>query len=239
LQTAHRNPSAPDAKPASASESPAPLDRIVTGWRESARDAAHSAERAPGAEARFPGAARRIVTIGILLATALALSAPAAQAVGVNETKSEMLWNIAKFVQWPDASLASSKGQIVFTILGEDDLAASLANLLSTKTINGKPVYVRFARRAQDARGSQILYVASSETAHLTEVLVQVANAPVLTVADTPAFTAHGGMVGFAEEGGRVRFEINLGHAERNGLHISAKLLALARVVNSDVVDNP
>lgn len=171
-----------------------------------------------------------------LLAAAVLLAAAAVPAVAgaVNEKKSEMLWNIAKFVQWPEAALANSNGQLVFTILGEDDLAAELANLLSAKTVNGKPVFVRFARRAQDARGSQILYVASSEARHLDAVLMEVAGAPVLTVADTPAFAAHGGMVGFAEDEGKVRFEINLGHAERSGLRISAKLLALARVVDAE-----
>ena len=217
----------------SAAKSPAPLERIVAGWRELARVAARAPKPVPNAAARCARAARRGPAAGLLLATSLLLTAPAALAVGVNETKSEMLWNIAKFVQWPEASLATSKGQIVFTILGEDDLAAELANLLSVKTINGKPVFVRFARRAQDARGSQILYVAASETQHLEAVLMEVAGAPVLTVADTPAFAAHGGMVGFAEEAGKVRFEINLGHAERSGLRISAKLLALARVVDN------
>jgi hypothetical protein len=190
---------------------------------------------APSAPARRPKAApfARIPAALAALAVALAAAPALALAVGVNETKSEMLWNIAKFVQWPDASLANSKGQIVFTILGEDDLAVELATLLSSKTINGKPVFVRFARRAQDARGSQILYVASSETARMEAVLMEVAGAPVLTVADTPAFAASGGMVGFAEESGKVRFEINLGHAERSGLRISAKLLALARVVDA------
>ncbi|HEV2105968.1 MAG TPA: YfiR family protein [Candidatus Eisenbacteria bacterium] len=150
----------------------------------------------------------------------------------MNATKAEMVWNIAKFIQWPDTALATSNGQLVFTILGEDDLAASLATLLSSKLVNGKPVFVRFARRAQDARGSQILYVAASEQAHVDEVLGAVAGEPVLTVANAPGFAARGGMVGFAPGGDRVRFEINLGHAEKSGLRISAKLLALARVVD-------
>lgn len=180
-----------------------------------------------------PFRAPRLV-LAALLCAALALAAPRpARATELNTTKAQMLWNIAKFVQWPEASLANSKGQIVFTILGEDDLAAELANLLSAKTINGKPVFVRFVRRAQDARGSQILYVASSELQHMDAVLMEVAGAPVLTVADTPAFAAHGGMVGFAPDSGKVRFEINVGHAERSGLRISAKLLALARVVDA------
>lgn len=201
----------------------------------SARDA-ETAFRRP-ARSRAPRARRTLaLALALLFAQAVpavALTAPAQRADAVNEKKSEMLWNIAKFVQWPDTALAGSNGQLVFTILGEDDLAAVLANLLSTKTINGKPVFVRFARRAQDARGSQILYVAASESEHLADVLVEVGRAPVLTVADTPAFAAHGGMVGFADDAGRVRFEINLDHAEASGLRISSKLLALSRVVDA------
>lgn len=179
-----------------------------------------------------PFRAPRLV-LAALLCAALALAAPrTARATELNTTKAQMLWNIAKFVQWPDQP-AASRGALVFTILGEDELAVALTQLLSTKTIGGRPVFVRFVRRAQDARGSQILYVAQSEAAHMEEVLSAVSGASVLTVADVPAFAAHGGMVGFASDGPRVRFEINLGHAERQGLKVSAKLLALARVVDS------
>lgn len=217
MQTTRRTPSARDAGLASATTAP-PLT-----YRSSGPARATAAERATRA-------CRRALLSALL---AVACGAPAARAGGINETKSEMLWNIAKFVQWPEAALANSKGQIVFTILGEDELAAELAALLSSKTINGKPVFVRFARRAQDARGSQILYVAGSEVPRLDAVLLEVAGAPVLTVADAPAFATHGGMVGFAGDSGKVRFEINLGQAERSGLRISAKLLALARVVDN------
>jgi YfiR/HmsC-like len=231
LRNSRRNRSARDAEQVTASKSPAPRERIVARWRATACDAVHAPQAAPEVPARSAGRLRAVAAC-LLLAASLLLNTTTAHAVGVNETKSEMLWNIAKFVQWPEASLANSKGQIVFTILGEDDLAVELATLLSAKTINGKPVFVRFARRPQDAHGSQILYVASSETQHMDQVLMEVAGAPVLTVADTPAFAANGGMVGFAQDSGKVRFEINLVHAERSGLRISAKLLALARVVD-------
>jgi hypothetical protein len=45
-------------------------------------------------------------------------------------------------------------------------------------------------------------------------------------------------MVGFMNEGERVRFEVNLGQAEKTGLKLSAKLLALARLV-SDAPGTP
>jgi hypothetical protein len=159
------------------------------------------------------------------------LGAQAAATPDVNQTKANMLWNIAKFVEWPALPADKSK-PLVFTILGEDDLAADLAGLLSSRTVNGRPVFVRFARRPQDAKGSQILYLAASESEQMNHVLAAVDSSAVLTVSDAPGFAEHGGMVGFATEGTRVRFEVNLGQAEKNGLKLSAKLLSLARLVN-------
>jgi len=147
----------------------------------------------------------------------------------LNQAKANMLWNIAKFVEWP--SMPSGNQPLVVTILGEDDLAADLAGLLSSRTVNGRPVFVRFARRPQDARGSQILYLAASESGQMGTVLAAVDTSAVLTVSDAPGFAAHGGMVGFATDGARVRFEVNRGQAEKNGLKLSAKLLSLAHLV--------
>ena len=151
----------------------------------------------------------------------------------MNQAKANLLHNIAKFVEWPGI-VPGQDTPLVFTILGEDALAVELAGVLSTKAVNGHPVFVRFARRPQDARGSQILYLAASEAAHLDAVLAAVDTSAVLTVSDAPGFAAHGGMVGFSTEGERVRFEVNLAKAERTGLKLSAKLLSLARLVSSE-----
>jgi hypothetical protein len=154
----------------------------------------------------------------------------AASTPDLNQAKANMLWNIAKFVEWP--ALPEDRSQpLVFTILGEDDLAADLAGLLSSRTVNGRPVFVRFARRAQDAKGSQILYLAASESEQVSSVLAAIDTSAVLTVSDAPGFAAHGGMMGFATEGTRVRFEVNLSRAEKSGLKLSAKLLSLAQIV--------
>lgn len=179
---------------------------------------------------------RRVAAFVSTLALTAACALPCS-AANSNQAKANLLWNIAKFVEWPSLP-ADPHAPLVVTILGEDDLAAEIAGVLSSKTVNGRPVFVRFARRAQDAKGSQILYVAASEDMRVADALAQVAATPVLTVSDTPGFATHGGMVGFATAGGRARFEVNLGHAERTGLKLSAKLLALAQIV-SDPSGNP
>ena len=142
-----------------------------------------------------------------------------------------MLGNMAKFVQWPDAIMAANKGQIVVAVLGEDDLAAAIANVLSTRSVNGKPVFVRFARRPQDARGCQIVYIAAPELARATEVEDVLRGSPTLVLADADGFASRGGMVNFSGTPPNVRFEICLVRAQAAGLKISSRLLAIAHVV--------
>ena len=144
-----------------------------------------------------------------------------------------MICNVAKFVQWPEAIMARNNGQLVVTILGEDELAADMASVLSTRSVNGKPVFVRFVRRVQDAGDGQILYIASSQMGHAAEILAALRGQPVLTLADVEGFAARGGMLDFSGTWPSVRVEIALARAEQSGLHVSSRLLAIARVVDS------
>lgn len=150
-----------------------------------------------------------------------------------NDTKAEMLFNIAKFVSWPSAGGANG-GQIVFAILGEDDLAGAITATFSTRTIHGREVFVRFIRRVEDVRGAQILYIASSTHEQIPAVLTALRGQSVLTVADQAGFAAQGGMVNFVRQDDRVRFEINPATAERSRLKISAKLLMLAKLAQAE-----
>ena len=177
------------------------------------------------------------LTAAVSLAT-LALLAPPARAEDGNTVRANMLWNIAKFIRWPETAFVAGESDFVFTILGDDSLAETLAANLSTKMLNGRPVFVRVVGRAQDVVGSQIVYVASSAMSRVPDVLRELRGGPALTVANTPGFVAGGGMVGFIAEDGNVRFEIHQARAEKAGLKISAKLLAIAHVVVTEPAAN-
>ncbi len=184
-----------------------------------------------------PRAHRRIsfpAAFGFAMGFACApFAAPtSAQAPDASAIKADMVCNMAKFVQWPEGVIAQNRGQIVVAILGEDDLAVTLASVLSTRNVNGKPVFVRFARRAQDCKGAQIVYIATSESAHVDEVLGALKGLPTITLSDLDGFVQKGGMVNFTGTPPRVRFEISLARAEQAGLRISSRLLAIAHVVD-------
>jgi len=184
-----------------------------------------------GLSARRPWFGLRALAV---LLVALALATAPARAADVNQVKADMLWNIAKFIRWPESAFAKGESDFVFTILGDDSLAEALAASLSTRTINGRPVFVRVVGRVQDVVGSQILYVATSTLGRFPDVVRELHGSPVLTVANAAGFVEGGGMVDFVAEDDKVRFEIHQARAEKAGLKISARLLALARVVESD-----
>jgi hypothetical protein len=65
----------------------------------------------------------------------------------------------------------------------------------------------------------------------LDELLRPARLLPILTVTESPAALDAGSIINFMIEQERVRFEISLPAAERSGLRVSSRLLAVARRV--------
>jgi len=141
--------------------------------------------------------------------------------------KALFLYNFAKFVEWPSPLPAAG---ISIGILGDDPFGDMLAQAIAGKTVNGRGFVVRHVNPEQ-ARQCQILFVAASERKHLLAVLDAVVGSPVLTVGDMHGFAQAGGMIDFEIIDSKVRFEVNIGAAERGRLKLSSKLLSLARIV--------
>jgi hypothetical protein len=144
-----------------------------------------------------------------------------------SEIKAAYLLNFAKFVQWPaDGSPAADP--LKFCVLGRDPFGPVLDSLVAGQQIGGKNIVIRRLSRAADAVGCHLLFIDASENPQLTADLSALGNMPVLTVSEIPDFVSHGGIIQFVLKDNRVRFEINLGNAERVGLSLSARLLNVA-----------
>lgn len=77
-----------------------------------------------------------------------------------------------------------------------------------------------------------MVFVSSSESPHLPEILESLRGANVVVVGEANGFATSGGMIEFTIEDNHVRFSINTDAANRSGLKFSSKLLALARIVH-------
>jgi len=146
------------------------------------------------------------------------------------QLKAAVVYNLVKFVEWPPQSFARPSDPISVCVLGQNPFRHWLREMISGKTVDGRPVAFREVALAE-ANRCQILFVASSEGKRLRTILDDMRTAAVLTVGDTAGFAALGGVANLRLEGESVRIEINLGAARQKNLRISAKLLSLAEIV--------
>jgi hypothetical protein len=150
-------------------------------------------------------------------------------AEGEYTVKAAMLYNFAKFVEWPATSFGGD-GHINYCIAGKSRLIEAMVPVKG-KLIKGKSVFVREIERPDEVAGCQVLFIAQSERTRVSSYLHQSSSHAILTVSDLEQFAENGGMIGFRADENKIRFEINHEAAKKQGLKISSHLLNLGRRV--------
>ena len=174
-------------------------------------------------------------TAGWLVAASLAglfvCVASAQSNLSEYQVKAAFLFNFTKFVEWPDGSFEDPQAPIVVGIIGDDPFGDDLGRIIAGQKVQGRSLVIRRERWGDDLRGCHVLFVSASEHEHSSRILLSVQSAGVLTVSDMEGFAKAGGVIEFVTEENRVRFIVNLDSANQSKLRVSAKLLALARVI--------
>ena len=148
------------------------------------------------------------------------------------QVKAAFLFNFTKFVEWPATAFADPRSPIVLGVLGDDPFGGSLNLIVDGQLVRGRGIIIRKYRLGDDVRRCHVLFVSASEQARTAQILGGLQGASVLTVSDFAGFAGGGGVVQFFMEEDRVRFVVNVEAAARADLRVSAKLLAVAHVIN-------
>jgi hypothetical protein len=148
------------------------------------------------------------------------------------KVKTAFLFNFAKFIEWPASSFAAPDSPFAICVLGQDPFGSILTDTLQGKMIGTRPLAVRRLKDKSEGRSCQIVFVSSSESAHLAAIVETLRGGNVLLVGESTGFATSGGTIEFTLEDDRVRFAINTDAADRSGLKFSSKLLALAQLVH-------
>lgn len=145
------------------------------------------------------------------------------------QVKAAYLYKFTSYVEWPSGAFADATSPIVIGVMGEDGLADELAQVVASRTVNGRPLSVRKVRRGDAALdGMHMLFVGRLEKNRLPETLATLKGRPILTVTDADEALGLGSMINFLVTGDRLRFEVALTTAEVSRLKISALMLAAA-----------
>lgn len=172
-----------------------------------------------------------LVCIAAVLALGSAAEAPAENAgSGEYQVKAAFLYNFAKFVKWPDRAFSGPDAPFVIGVLGEDPFGDAL-DTIKGKTVKGRTVLVKRLDGIRDGKSCHILFISSSESGRVKEILNSLIGSPVLLVGDMERVAQRGGMINFIIDRNKVSFEVNAEAARKAGLTISSQLLKLARTV--------
>jgi hypothetical protein len=140
------------------------------------------------------------------------------------------VYNLLRFVSWPNDAGAAGDEPVRICAVGVDSLRPLLPELTS-REIKGRPIRVEFVTDPARLPPCHLLYLGSCSDDERAIVLNQVTGRSVLIVADQAGLLKKGVMIGFRVEESRVKIEVNLTAIRRAGLSVSAKLLEIARVV--------
>jgi uncharacterized protein DUF4154 len=161
-----------------------------------------------------------------------AIAAAQSDQPGEYDVKAAFLFNFTKFVEWPENAFVDSNAPIVIGVIGEDPFGESLVRIVAGQKAQGRGIEIAKYRYGDNLRRCHVLFISASERQHRAPILASLQEASVLTVSDIDGFAEAGGAIQFVVQENRVRFVVNLEVATQGKLRVSAKLLALARVIN-------
>ena len=166
----------------------------------------------------------------LLLTLTAFLAAGAARADEPLElaVKATYLYKLAPFVTWPASAWTDSTAPLVICVQGKDPFGPVLDHAVAGQKIGGRPVVVRRTPHVDGSSGCHIVYIGGSDAQTEAAALHDIGRAPMLTVTDEDRGGPAPSDVHLMLMDGRVRFLIDNGQAQQQGLAISSKLLALA-----------
>ena len=170
---------------------------------------------------------RAVAPMVLLIAAMLAESSALAQiAPSEYDLKAAFVYQFLTYVSWPE-SKAGANGVIVIGVVGAPELADNLATLSRNQEIDARLIEVRNLTPDGDPRSLHVLFVARNPNVE-TDVLLQAAvDNAVLTITEELPRPSNS-IINFEIIDSKVRFDVALGLARRNGLDVSGRLLQVA-----------
>lgn len=193
------------------------------------RDSRGDSGRGPHSRGRWARTCLGLFLIGWMGAGSVAQ----AQTSREYDLKAVLLFNLTRFVEWPNASFADPESPFVIGILGRDPFGKVLDDVVGPESYGKHKILVVRLRDSEAAKACQLLFIGADEGKNIPRILSRLQGRALLTVGDFEEFTSRGGMVALNQGvDGKIRLRINLDAVRSTGLTVSGKLLRVAEIVN-------
>jgi hypothetical protein len=147
------------------------------------------------------------------------------------QIRAAFIFNFSKFAEWPMQAYVDAGSPMTVCFVGAEDVRTAFQSLSAGKAVTGRFVEERAIKSAGELHNCQVVYIDSSNGPLVIEAVKFVRQTPALSIGTSDDFLARGGIIRLLVENNRMRFDVNVGAAGRAKIHLSSKLLALARSV--------
>jgi hypothetical protein len=150
--------------------------------------------------------------------------------------KAAYLYKFAGFVEWPEDTFSQPETPFTFAVADDERIAKALEELVAGRKVEGRSVQVRRVHSGDELGEIQILFLAKAGTKlaspPASQFIAKLKPRPMLVVTQSADAIAQGSVINFALADGKIRFEVSLDAAEKRGLKLSSRLLAVAQQVH-------
>jgi hypothetical protein len=144
--------------------------------------------------------------------------------------KAAFLYKFLGYAEFPTGAFSDAASPVTIGVAGSDDMAAELARIVSGRTVNNRPIVVRMLRESELGVPVHLLFIGGFETGRVGR-MVRAAGNSLLVVTECDGGLQQGSAINFRIVDERVRFDVALDAAERNGIKLSSRLLTVANRV--------
>jgi hypothetical protein len=140
--------------------------------------------------------------------------------------KAAFVYNFMLFTDWP----ALPNNTLQICTMESDQLKRELEQYTKNQPHGAKLIITKISNLAK-IQECQILFLSEEDLKHIPTILPSVEGSPVLTVTDVQGLVGKGAIIGMSIKNRHIIFEVDSITAKKSRLHLSSKLLNLAKTV--------
>lgn len=138
------------------------------------------------------------------------------------------IYSFTRYVIWPEAY---NQGEFEILVMGDSPIVGALEEMAKAKKVGDRAIKVTKINSPSEIRKCNILFIPSSKSAQLNEVVSKVSSQPILVITEEPGLGAKGSVINFIMKEGKLAFELNQSAVSKQNLKIANELSRLAILI--------
>jgi len=143
--------------------------------------------------------------------------------------KALYMYNFTKNIDWPKEY---REGNFIIGVLGNSPIVTELSEIAKKKKVIDQAILVKKFASVAKIEDCHILYIPTTKSSLLPQVLAKFKGKPTLIITDAPGLAKQGSMINYVTVRGDQKFEINVENFEPHGLKVNNFLVSLGIKVN-------